>query len=198
MKKYLLILVVCISMAVVGCQDRCPLVLEENKTLSEQNLQLKKDLDQAQLENLQLTRQLMNLGGIPPEVRLENIITVEDIELAKRTGLFDKDYNNANEMLIVYLKTIDKYGDSIKGSGSVDVELWDLSLPTEQAKLKSWHISPEELKENWAGAMMTSYYRFTFDVADILKENEGILTVKVRFLDYLTGKDFEKQRTIER
>lgn len=198
MKKYLLILVIFVLMAIVGCQDRCPLVLEENKTLSDQNQQLKKDLDQVQIENLQLTKQLMNLSGISPEVRLEHIITVEDIELAKRTGLFDKDYNSAKESLIVYLKTIDKFGDSIKGAGIVDVELWDLSLPTEQAKLKSWHISPEELKENWAGSMMTSYYRLTFDVDDILKTNEGVLTVKIRFLDYLTGKSFEKQRAIER
>lgn len=198
MKKYILIPVIFVLMAVVGCQKSNPLVLEENKTLSEQNQQLKQELDQVQIENLQLTKQLMNISGISPEVRLGNIITVENVELAKRTGLFDKDYNNSKESLIVYLKTIDKYGDSIKGAGSVDIELWDLSLPTEQAKLKSWHISPEELKEKWAGTMMTSYYRFTFEVADVLKENKGILTVKVRFIDYLTGKDFEKQRAIER
>ena len=44
---------------------------------------------------------------------------------------------------------------------------------------------------------MTSYFRLTFDVSELLGDNEKELTVKVTFTDYITGNILRKQKVIK-
>lgn len=146
--------------------------------------------------NLALQSQLLTLSGLDPTAKIINIVTVDKIEVAQRTSIYDKDRDGIKESLIVYLKTLDEYGDAIKAAGQVDVELWNLDLPPEQSKIVSWTIKPSELKNKWAGTVMTNYYRLVFDVLPVLDATKGNLTVKVSFTDYLTGKKFSEQVAI--
>ncbi len=197
MKKWVLIIITVIWFGFLqGCQES-NLVIEENKQLTDTNVELRRQISELSSQNLQLKSQIATLSGTDPNVNIENIISVAKIKIADRTGFFDKDYNGVKETFICYVKTYDQFGDAIKGAGSVDIEVWDLSLPEEQAKLASWSISPEELKNEWASAMMTNYYRLVFDISNIEKVEFRNITLKVRFTDYLTGKVFEEQVVID-
>ena len=44
---------------------------------------------------------------------------------------------------------------------------------------------------------MTNYYRLTFDIAEIPAGQGQELTVKVRFVDYVTGKTLTAQKVIQ-
>jgi hypothetical protein len=62
-----------------------------------------------------------------------------------------------------------------------------------------WEIGPEELKGLWASTIMTSYFRLTNNVSELLMDvTTEELTVKVTFTDYITGKVFRKQAVIKR
>ena len=100
-------------------------------------------------------------------------------------------------MLVVYLKTIDDMGDVIKSPGAVKIELWNLNAKPQEALLKSWQIEPKDLRKNWSGSLLTSYYKLQFDVSSILGKKEKELTLKVEFTDYLTGKIFKQQRVVK-
>ena len=63
--------------------------------------------------------------------------------------------------------------------------------------LASWTLGPEEIKTLWASTFMTNYYRLTFDITEILAGQEQELTVKVRFVDYVTGKILAAQKVIQ-
>ncbi len=168
------------------------------KLLAEEKTELKLQVEKLQDENEELTKRVETLSALGPEVRLEVLGRLESIEISSRSGLYDKDRDEdgTKETLVVYVRTIDDAGDAIKAVGSVEVQLWDLEAE-DNARLAQWRIKPEELKRLWSSTVMTSYFRLTFDVSELLRDNEKELTVKVTFTDYITGNILRKQRVIK-
>jgi len=151
-------------------------------------------------ENEQLKKQMETLIGIDKQVRIDAISTVSAIELTGRSGIRSKskDSNDVNEVLIVYLKTIDDMGDVVKSPGEVKVELWDLNTKPAEALLGSWTVEPVKLKKSWSGSLMTNYYKLTFDVVAIPKDKKRQeLTLKAEFVDYMAGKILKAQKVIK-
>lgn len=170
---------------------------EQVRELQTERTELRLQVEELQAQNEQLAQQVDALAALQREVRLEALYTVKAIELSRRTGLFDKDNDGTKESLIVYLRIIDEAGDAVKNTGEVEVQLWDLNAPEAEALLGKWQVTPDELTRLWASTIMTSYYRLTFNVADINPAGRGELTVRVTFTDYLTGKVLRQQTVIK-
>lgn len=156
-------------------------------TLGRQNAALKAEKDE-------LKKQLDTLMGIGKNSRIEAVSTVLSIELTNRCGIYDKDDDGTKETLVVYLRTIDDMGDCVKAPGAVKIELWNLDAKPENALLKSWRIGPIELKKNWSGSLLTSYYKLKFDISAIAVENKQELTIRAEFTDYMAGKILKAQQ----
>ena len=185
---------------IAGCgnnsSQKSPLV-EQIEKLTEQKTQLQNQLEQSNSENEQLKKQVHTLAGLPEEIKGENLYNLQKIEIGRYTGFFDKDKDGKKEKLIVYIQPIDEQGDVIKASGNVDVQLWDLNSPeTSQSLLGQWKVEPEELKKLWFATLVKINYRLTFDIADKVSSFDEPLTVKVTFIDYLSGKVFKEQMVI--
>jgi len=165
--------------------------------LTQENTQLQKQIEQSNTENKQLKDRIQVLSGLPENVRLENLNRLETVKIGRYTGFFDKDNDGKKEKLIVYIQPADEQGDTIKATGTVDVQLWDLNKTNGQAMLGQWKVEASELKELWFATIVTINYRLTFDVTDIVESQEESLTVKVTFTDYMTGKVFEEQKVIK-
>jgi cell division protein FtsB len=165
--------------------------------LTQENTQLREQIEQSNTENKQLKDQIQVLSGLPKNVRLENFNRLERIEIGRYTGFFDKDNDGKKEKLIVYIQPVDEQGDTIKVTGTVDVQLWDLNKTNGQAMLGQWKVEPDELKKLWFATIITINYRLTFDVTNIVESLEEPLTVKVTFTDYMTGKVFKEQKVIK-
>ncbi|MFA5293795.1 MAG: hypothetical protein WC496_12300 [Phycisphaerae bacterium] len=147
----------------------------------------------------QLKEQIETLTGIDKQARIEALSTISAIELTSRCGLYDKkNKDNKKETLVVYLKPIDDMGDCVKAAGAVEIQLWNLNAEPNEALLSKWEIEPKELKKNWSGSLLTSYYKLQFDVNSVLtgNKNEKELTLKAQFTDYLTGKILKAQRVV--
>lgn len=181
----------------LGCDGGADKYLfDQVKLLAEEKTELKLQVEKLQGENAELAKRVETLTSIGPEVRLEVLGRLASIEISGRSGLYDKDKDGTKEALVVYVRTIDDAGDAIKAAGSVEVQLWDLEAQ-DNARLAEWRIKPEELKVLWSSTVMTSYYRLTFDVSELLADNEKELTVKVTFTDYITGNTLRKQKVIQ-
>ncbi|MFC1604713.1 hypothetical protein ACFL5F_06765 [Planctomycetota bacterium] len=165
--------------------------------LTQEKTQLQKQFEQSEIENKQLKQQIQVLSGLPNKVKLENLNQLENIKIGRYTGFFDKDKDGKKEKLIVYIQPFDEQSDAIKAVGAVDVQLWDLNKTDGEALLSQWKVEPDELKKLWFATMLTTNYRLTFEVADIIESIEEPLTVKVIFTDYMTGKVFKKQKVIK-
>lgn len=206
MRAAIVIMVGSILAITIGCNETpAELILtekiekltEEKDHLAKEKNQLEVQLKRVESENQQLGNQVRTLSGLPANIRLENLYSLQDVRLTRYTNLYDKNNDGQKEKLIVYLKLIDEQGDFIKASGAVDVELWDLSKEPADALLGHWHVEPGELKKLWYYAIIGYNYRLTFDVADIVEKFEEPLTIKVTFADYITGKMFKLQKVIE-
>ena len=155
------------------------------------------EIEQSHRENEQLKEQLQTLSGLPEDLRLENMYSLERIKLGKLSGFFDKDDDDKRETLIVYVTPYDKEGDGIKATGSMNVQLWDLNKPEGEALLGEWDVPPDELKKVWFKTILAVNYRLTFDISGTVENFDEPLTAKVTFTDYLSGKVFEDQRVIK-
>ena len=184
---------------VTGCatpNDKESLVAKMEQ-LTQENKQFQEQFEQSNAENKQLKDQIQVLSGLPDNVRLENLNRIERVKIGRYTGFFDKDNDGKKEKLIVYIQPVDEQGDTIKVTGAVDVQLWDLNKTNGQALLGQWKVEPDELKKLWFATLVTINYRLTFDVTDIVESLEEQLTVKVTFTDYMTGKVFKEQKVIK-
>ena len=165
--------------------------------LTQEHTQLQEQIEQSNAENKQLKDQIQVLSGLPENVKLENLNRLEKIKIGRYTGFFDKDKDGKKEKLIVYIQPIDEQGDTIKVTGAVDVQLWDLNKTDGEALLGEWKVEPGELKKLWFATLVTINYRLTFEVADKIESLEESLTVKLTFTDYMTGKVFKEQKVIK-
>ncbi len=196
-KYRLVVAALAVCALVLGCDRGTEKTLfDQIKLLAEEKTELKLQVEKLQGANEELTKRVETLSALGPEVRLEVLGRLESIEISSRSGLYDKDKDGTKESLVVYVRTIDDAGDAIKAVGSVEVQLWDLEAQ-DNARLAQWRIKPEELKRLWSSTVMTSYFRLTFDVSELLRDNENELTVKVTFTDYITGNILRKQRVIQ-
>ncbi|MCP4613119.1 MAG: hypothetical protein GY845_30875 [Planctomycetes bacterium] len=191
--------VLCFLTFIAGCGStytESPLQ-ERVEILTIEQQQLMSQLEQSKAENEKLTKQIHTLSGLPEQLKGQNLYSVQNIEIGKYTGLFDKDKDGTKEKLIVYIEPLDEQGDVIKAAADIEVELWDLSKTDGSALLAKWPpTKPDELKKLWFDSMLKVNYRLTFDVTDKVKSVDEPLTVKVTFTDYLSGKVFKKQKVI--
>ena len=197
-KSSVLSVALCI-LSVAGCSN--PKVKESPtikiEQLTQENTKLTDQVEKLTSQNKDLKNQIKTLSGLPENIRFESIDRLGSIKIGRYTGFFDKNNDGKKETLIVYIQPIDKQGDIIKEFGSVEVQLWDLNKPENKALLDQWKIGLDELKKLWFATVVSSSFRLTFNVADIIENLQGPLTVKVTFTDYLTGKVFTKQKVIE-
>jgi hypothetical protein len=192
-----ILLLMCVAAWVCGCEsgEREAQLLKEVGALKLENQELASKLAESEAEAGRLEKQVKTLEELGPEVRAEGLYRLEAVKITRYTGLYEKE---GKEKLIVYLQPIDESGDVIKAAGQVDVQLWDLNRAAGEALLGEWHVSAEELKELWFDTLLSRNYRLVFDVDKKIAEYERPLTVKVNFIDYLSGKTFSEQRAIER
>lgn len=165
--------------------------------LTQEKTDLTQQLQQSESKNEQLQKDIKRLSGIRDQVRFKDICRIAKIKLTKRTGLYDEDKDGKAESLIVCIQPVDRDSDTLKALGVVDIQLWDLNNEAAQAKLGQWHTKPHELEKRWFTTLMGDYFKLTFDAPDKAADAEGPLTVKVTFIDYLTGKQFQEQKPIK-
>jgi hypothetical protein len=183
-----------------GCEKKSTIQTEKQGKPTLSPVSIQQENIKIKAENEQLKKQIETLIGIDKPVRIDAISTVSMIELTGRSGIRskNKDSNDVNEVLIVYLKTIDDMGDVVKAPGEAKIELWDLNAKPADALLGSWTVEPGKLKKSWSGSLMTNYYKLTFDVKAIpTNKKRQELTLKAEFTDYMSGKILKSQKVIK-
>ena len=192
-----LILVWIFLVGVGGCQG--PSKGSPEQTVKPLASRIKNLQDQVLLlkaENQALKRQLETADNRPFEIGAKEFYRLQKIRLTRYTGFYDKDKDGSKEKLIVYVQPVDEAGDVVKASGTVDVQLWDLSADPNRALLGAWHVDPQDLHKMWFATLVTINYRLMFDrPLDVPLDKP--LTVKVVFTDGLTGQVFTEQIVIK-
>jgi hypothetical protein len=126
--------------------------------------------------------------------RLDRLFHVRRIRLGRYTGGANLDDAPGDDGVRVYLQPMDQDGGIIKAAGEVTVQLYDLAADP-NARLvfeKTWAVA--EIGERWSGGLLSPHYSFACRWRRPPDHDE--LTVRVRFVDYLTGKTFTAQKLV--
>ena len=178
----------------IGSERKDPAVLKAEKLVQEKAA-LTGEVQQYQAEIEQLRGQIQALSAVPQDQRA-NPYELTTIRVAKISNFFDKNNDGKQEKLIVYIQPIDAEGDIVKAAGTVSVQLWNLNNPNGEALLGQWKVEPTELRKLWFDSFTTGY-RLTFDRPEAVGVFSEPLTLKITFMDYLTGKSFRAQQVIK-
>jgi outer membrane murein-binding lipoprotein Lpp len=192
------VVAVCAIVLAGGCEksQNTTTATGNTKIISEQ-MSLKVQVEQLQKDNEQLKNQVETLSKLPGDKRAEAIYHLQKVEIGRYTSIYREDQNSTNESLVVYVQPTDKTGDAIKAAGKVEIQLWDLNKPENQAMIGQWKVEPNDIKRQWFDSIAMTGYRLTFDVTGKVDKADKQLTVKMTFTDYLSGKVFSEQKTVK-
>jgi hypothetical protein len=127
--------------------------------------------------------------------RLELLNRPARIEIADLTGGYDDDGDPGDDGVVVYLRPIDEYGDVVKATGEIEIQLWDLEGRADQLLLGQYMFEPGHALDNWYGRFMTNHYSLKCPWREGAPPHPEV-TVKVRFIDYVTGEVLTAQSVV--
>jgi len=195
-----LISAVIASAALNGCRGMD--VFRQDKKIK----QLRKDLESARAETKAARQAVTEAGselarrqkridtlvGLGPD-RLKKLYYAKSIKLGQYTGGADLDGQAGDDGVKVFLRPIDSNGDTIKAAGTVTVQLYDLAQPADKTLIGEYKWSVDEVAKAFSGGFMTYHFSFTCPWKSGPPKHAGI-TVRVEFIDYLTGKTLSTQK----
>ena len=127
------------------------------------------------------------------EKRLESLYQVKRIALGRYTGAVDLDGKPGDDAIKVYLRPIDQDGSVIKAPGTVKIELFDLSAGPAENLVGKYQWTVEQISKQWSGGFGAYHFSFTCPWQSDPPAGDEI-TVRLEFVDYLTGKVFVAQK----
>lgn len=175
-----------------GCQtdEQIQALRKDVLDLKDQNKKLQEQLNQLQNSIGQRDEQVRTLQGLGDK-RLEKLIHVAAINITSRTGGIETDGKPGDDAIKVFIEPRDSQTSIIKAAASVKIQLYDLAAPKEENLIGEFTWSVDEAAKNWYDGFMSYYYSFVCPWKTPPQHPE--ITVRVEFLDYLTGKTFTAQ-----
>jgi hypothetical protein len=189
--------VVLVSLLASGCGAIDPTI-----PFRRQLIEANSRIDHVEADNLELHAQLARqdeqvrtLQALGEGKRIEKLYTVKRIELGDRSGGVSLDEKTGDSGVKVYIEPIDQYGSSIKAPGEVTVELYDLAAPPAENLVATSRFGVEEVGKKWVNGFLTQQYVFECPWGSNPPRHNQ-LTIRVKFVDYLTGQSFAEQKVV--
>ena len=151
-----------------------------------------RDGDRATIESLQSDRP--TVATLPAD-RLESLFTVHGLTLGRLTGGRDTDPDQpGDDALRVVVTPTDQDGQNLKAAGSIVVEAFDLTRPSDN-RVGRWEIDAPAARQAWHGGGMM--YAYVLELPWQQPPRHADVTVKVTFTDALTGRAVSTQKVVQ-
>ncbi|MEE8169627.1 MAG: hypothetical protein V3T70_03685 [Phycisphaerae bacterium] len=137
---------------------------------------------------------LTRLGG--PK-RYGMLVKLGRIEIDQRSRGYNSDGIPGDDEVRVYVTPVDEDGDVVKADGAVYLQILDLANPPTQQLVAESRWTPETLRALWYGRFGLRHYRFVCGWRDSAPPRHAKLTVRVEFIDVLTGRRHEAQSVVD-
>jgi hypothetical protein len=183
-----------------GCQDpNSSAGVTKSSELEDKVIQQARAISQKDDQLKAQAAVIQELRATDGSKRMDQIITVDRIDLESLSGGYDDDRNGKPDGLVLYLKLFDSEGDVLKATGKVSVRVVDVAMDPGNQQLGQADFDYEALKPLWYGRMMTSHYTIKLPWSKLggSPPKHDQLTVMVTFTDLLTGRGHEIQKVLK-
>jgi len=177
-----------------GCDQGAPQVQAAQQL--DENARLRREVEDLRRRLGDRDRQVADLLALGDK-RLQRLYLVQRIALGSGTGGVDLDGKPGDDAVKVYVEPIDQYGSVIKAPGEVTVQLYDLAAPQKDHLVAECRYDLEATAKAWSSGFISYYYSFTCPWGASAPPKRDRLTVRVEFLDYLTGVRCEAQQVVK-
>jgi hypothetical protein len=191
-------LMVCLLFLAPGCggPDPLPQVLRER---DEARDQLRKSREQEQAARDQLRQrdeQVATLQALGDGNRLEKLFTVQRVQIGGNSCGLGEANDPWDKGVKVYVEPLDRDGTSIKAAGDVTIEIFDLAAPQGHNLVHTCRFGVQESGGKWTLGFMSQFYLFECEWGRSVPAHRQV-TIRVVFVDYLTGRTFSDQKLVE-
>ena len=156
--------------------------------------EVKKLSDQLSVQEARLERQetqIANLTRLGPD-RLERLLRVGKIELPGPHAGDDDDGRPGDDGVRVMIRPWDQDGDLLKVAADITIEIYDLGNPEGSQKIGTHEFTAEQARKEWYSRFATGHYTLKCPWQKGPPAHTD-LTVRVEFVDLLSGKTFNAQ-----
>jgi len=132
-----------------------------------------------------------------PQDQIDQLFTVAGLKFGILTGGYHPDPDKTGDtMLKIYVVPIDQQGDKLKAAGSFHVDLFDLSLKSDN-RIGSWDFDLQKSRDHWYGSALM--YSYVLDCPWQTVPRNPKLMARITFTDALTHRVFsvDKEVTVE-
>ena len=181
-------------LAATGCESGDLTTLRRELSGMRQQLADKdRELIAQQVTIDELNARLRAARAFTPE-DLEHVFSAEKIVIDGLSGGADYDGKPGDDGVTVYLRPVDRDGDTVKVAGDIHIELFDLAAAEGQTQIGQWDFAASEVSALWYSAFCTQHY--TIKCPWPTDPPTGrTLTIVARFTDYLTQAPMSAQAT---
>lgn len=190
--SHLLLMVLAIIAGCEPSQQRIDALTAERNRLADQNRALTARLADANGQIAALQKQNTSLLGLG-EKRLDRIPQVVRIDIGSLTGGYGREGSGPDKGVKVFLTPVDKEGSILKAPGSFTIRLFDLAAGAKEVLLGECRYDLDETAKRWFSGFLTYHYSFECPWGPAGPPKHDQVTVRVEFVDYLTGKTFTAQ-----
>jgi hypothetical protein len=167
-----------------------PVLLERDRALDEVK-KLRAEVGRLRTRLADCEKQVAALQDLGDK-RPGKLFYVQRVEIGSYTGGVDLDGQDGHDGIKVFLQPIDQHGSPIKAAGEATVQLYDLAAPKEDNLIAEHRLTADELAKKWSSGFLVYHYSFVCRWKPHPPKHRDV-TVRVAFLDYLTGKTFTAQ-----
>ncbi len=171
-----------------------------NIELRKQNQQLNAQMDdlnrrhEADLATIRGLQAQATTVPVLPQDQLDQLFTVAGLKFGGLTGGYHPDMNQTGDtMLKVYVVPIDEQGDKLKAAGSFHIDLFDLSLKSDN-RIGAWDFDLPTTRSDWNGSGLL--YTYVLDCPWQTVPVNPKLTARIAFTDALTHRVFTVDKAI--
>lgn len=148
---------------------------------------------QTQIE--ELNRRLLEARAIRPD-DLTRIFYPESIAIDSLSGGDDYDGQPGDDGITVYLRPLDRDGDTIKVAGDIKVQFFDLAAELGATLIGEYDFASDQVGKLWYGKLLTNHYKLKCPWKSTPPAHPDI-TARVTFTDFLTQRVLTAQTVLK-
>lgn len=160
-----------------------PNLAAENERLRASLAETERRITELRVSLSEMEKRLQSARGLS-DAQMANLILPEKIVIDPLSGPDDFDGKPGNDGIAVYLKPVDRDGDTLKVAGDIRIELYDLANPAGGNLLGTCEFTAEQARGMWYGKLLT--YHYTLKCPWQTPPQHDEVTIRAVFTESLT------------
>ena len=157
---------------------------------------LQSELVKARRETELIRSQMSATGqGVPLPEQTGNLVRLAEVKInTLLSGGKDRDGLPGDDILVALISPLDEQGDLVKIAGEVEIEAFDMTLPSDDKRVGHWAFDAEQAAKAWHSGFVGAGLQFELPWQDPPAAKELLVHVRLKTTD---GRQFDNSTPLK-